>query len=37
MHKFLLMLLALFMTAGAPLLYAGDDVKKPAEEEPECD
>jgi hypothetical protein len=37
MNKFLLILLALFMTAGVPLVHAGDDVKKPAEEEPECD
>ena len=38
MNKFLLVLLALFMTAGTPLVHAGDDdVKKPTEEEPECD
>lgn len=39
MSKFLILFLALFMTAGVPLVHAGDDVKKPAEEEaePECD
>jgi len=39
MNKFLLILLALFMTAGVPLAHAqDDDVKKPTEEEePECD
>lgn len=40
MKKFLLILLALFMTSGVSLVHAsdnGDDVKKPAEEEPECD
>ena len=38
MRKFLLMLLALFMTAGVPLVHA-EDGGKPAEEEkePECD
>ena len=39
MRKFLLLFLALFMTAGIPMVHA-DDGGKPAEEEekePECD
>jgi len=39
MHKFLLVFLALFMTAGIPMVQAEDGGKPPAEEEkePECD
>lgn len=39
MRKFLLLFLALFMTAGIPMVHAQDGGGKPAEEEkePECD
>lgn len=38
MRKFFLILMALFLTAGVPMVHAGDGEGKPkGEAEPECD
>ena len=36
-NKYLLILLALFMTAATPMVHADGDKKPATEEEPECD